>query len=98
MSESLFDESLLDILVEQINPSHDPFVGFHGNTSMQPHDQTADVPEQDHHIPEPDEREYLLVEEIYWQDTLDCVFMTLIRISNFSDHKIAQCYLYKIQK
>lgn len=55
-------------------------------------DQNADdVANKNNDIPDPDGREYLLVEQIDGQDTFNCIAVGFCRISNLSDHEIAQC-------
>ena len=81
-------------LIDEINPSRNPFIRFARPASPRPNDHLSHIPRQHQNIPKPNRRKYLLIEQINREHTLDRVLVALIRVSHFADHKITQCYLF----
>ena len=60
-----------------------------------PHAQTVDVDDEHNAVPKPDECEYLLIEQVYGQNTLDRVAMADFRVADLANSKVTHAYLGK---
>ena len=83
----------LDRLVDEIDAFGYPLVGLARHRARYPHEHLGYVPEQHEHVPEPDDDEYLLVEQVDRQHALHRVLVALVRIADLADHEVAQCHL-----
>ena len=63
--------------------------------AVDPHGQTVQVDEQHDGVPEPDEREYLLVEQVDGQHALHRVPVAHLRVAHLADPKVAHAYFGK---
>jgi len=82
-------------LSHYFNATRDVTLAFQRQKPIRPHAQTVNVYAQDQRVPKPNEREYLLIEQVYGQHALYRVAMAHFWVAHFAYLKVAHAYFGK---